>query len=147
MNKKELKNIMLYITMIIFTLAISTSCQKDTPQSDTDLLLIENYAIENNLDGEFTDSGLYYVINEPGGANHPSLSSNVTVTYDGYNLSGDPIDDGSFITFKLSQLIVGWQEGIPLVGTGGKIKLIIPSDMAYGKEVLVFDITLHYFSK
>ena len=105
MNKKELKNSILFITMIIIGLAVGTSCKKDTPKSDTDLLLIENYAIENNLDGEFTDSGLYYVINEPGGANHPTLSSNVTVTYDGYNLSGEPIDDGSFITFKLSQLI------------------------------------------
>ncbi len=147
MNKKELKNSILYISMIIFMLAVSASCKKDTPQSEIDPGLIEAYVQKNQLNGEFTDSGLYYVISVPGGNTHPNLNSSVTVTYNGYTLNDDPIDDGSFITFKLNQLITGWQEGIPLIGTGGKIKLIIPSDQAYGKEVLVFDITLHYFSK
>jgi FKBP-type peptidyl-prolyl cis-trans isomerase len=134
-------------TLFSFILIISISCKKETPQSEVDHGLIEAYVQENQLNGEFTDSGLYYVISVPGGNTHPNLNSSVTVTYDGYTLNDDPIDDGSFITFKLSQLITGWQEGIPLIGTGGKIKLIIPSDQAYGKEVLVFDITLHYFSK
>jgi FKBP-type peptidyl-prolyl cis-trans isomerase len=116
--------------------------------------LIVADASENQLTGQFTPSGLYYEIKEPGSANHPNINSQVTVSYVGYGLDGVVFDDGEFITFGLYQVIAGWQEGIQLIGEGGKIKLIIPSELAYGpdgsvsigpNEVLVFDVTLHYF--
>jgi FKBP-type peptidyl-prolyl cis-trans isomerase len=48
-------------------------------------------------------------------------------------------------------VISGWQEGIPKFQKGGKGKLIIPSNMAYGRQsqpgipknsILVFDVAL-----
>ncbi|MEN9448088.1 MAG: hypothetical protein RJA25_1378, partial [Bacteroidota bacterium] len=47
-----------------------------------------------------------------------------------------------------------WQEGIPLIGKGGKIKLLIPSALGYGttahgaipaNSILIFDIQLDSF--
>lgn len=87
---------------------------------------------------EFTElpSGLQYRIIDPGSSSHPTVSDSVTVNYQGLNAAGTEFDSsfarGEPISFPLNQLIVGWQEGIPLVGEGGKIQLLIPSDLAYG---------------
>ncbi len=135
------------IILISFVLFLGSSCKKETDQSAIDKELIEAYVLDNQLQGQSTDSGLYYVISVPGVGAHPTLSSTVTVTYHAYTLGGQTIDQGDFKTFKLANLIAGWQEGIPLIGEGGKIKLIVPSEAAYGDQVLVFDVALHYFTK
>ena len=41
-------------------------------------------------------------------------------------------DRGESIEFRLKGLIVGWQEGIPGMQVGGRRKLTIPPEMAYG---------------
>ena len=53
-------------------------------------------------------------------------------------------------TFPLKQLIKGWQTGLPFCKVGGKIKIVIPSDLAYSirtraakippNSILVFEI-------
>lgn len=64
------------------------------------------------------------------------------------------LDRGEPISFSLSGVIVGWQEGIPGMKEGGKRRLIIPAAKAYGANPpqgstipanadLVFDVTLH----
>ena len=153
--------VMMRSITIIFISFIVLSCAKtnepDVNQGEIDNGKIEKYVLDNQLDGQFTSSGLYYVIEQPGGADHPNLYSTVTCTYKGYSLNNVVFDEGEFISFPLNKVILGWQEGIPLIGEGGKIKLVIPSALAYGSngsgsaiqpnEVLVFDVTLHYFSK
>jgi FKBP-type peptidyl-prolyl cis-trans isomerase len=59
------------------------------------------------------------------------------------------VDRGEPITYALQDLIVGWQQGIPGMKEGGKRRLFIPSELAYGEMArpgipansdLVFDI-------
>ena len=69
----------------------------------------------------------------------------VTVSYHGYYLDGKTLDQGDNFSALLNSLIAGWKEGIPKIGEGGKIKMVIPRHLAYGDNILVFDVTLHYF--
>jgi len=136
-----------------------SSCDKDeqiVPAAEQ----IDQYLTDNNITGEqTTSSGLVYLIEEMGAATKPTLSSDITINYKGYRIDGDVFDEttGTPRTFALNRLIAAWQEGIQLVGEGGKIKLICPPNLAYGNnppsnsiikagDVLVFDIELLSFS-
>ncbi len=138
------------LLMLLFTFA---GCSKDNSkkQAEADHNLILNYASSHNLNGRFTKSGLYYVILKSGNDKHPTLSSTLYADYKGYFLDGKVFDQASGATLPLSRVIQGWQEGLQLIGEGGKIKLLVPSGLAYGStqsgaippnSVLGFDITL-----
>lgn len=43
-------------------------------------------------------------------------------------------DRGEPATFGLSQVIPAWQQGIPGMKVGGKRRLVVPSDLAYGSQ-------------
>lgn len=126
-------------------------------QADIDRNKIIKFAKAAKLKGNFTSSGIFYVIDEPGeGIERPSENSNVTAHYTGTLLNGKKFDSSydrdEPLKFKPGQVIKGWQEAVRMLGKGGKGKFIIPSDLAYGeKEVggiipansnLVFDMEL-----
>jgi FKBP-type peptidyl-prolyl cis-trans isomerase len=105
-------------------------------------------------------SGLKYIIEKEGEGEHPTPSNTVTIHYTGTLLDGtkfdSSVDKGQPATFPLPRLIKGWQEGLGLIGKGGKIKLIIPPDLGWGAQGVgaippnawtVFDIELFSFEK
>lgn len=128
------------------------SCKKEQFEKDEEI--IQQYVADNNYNATRTSTGLYYVISDTGTGSTANSASSVKVNYSGYLTNGKVFDSspvGAPPTFKLAQLIQGWQEGIPLIKEGGKIKLIIPSALGYGStekpnipknSVLVFDIEL-----
>ena len=139
---------------LIGILLISFSCKKDNDdQAAINDKIIKDYIAENSLDAEPTGTGLYVVINEEGSGFNPSQNSNVSVYYKGYFTDGEVFDETGRepISFKLSQVIQGWQEGIPYFKPGGSGILLIPSALGYGSDdvgaipansVLIFDIDL-----
>ena len=114
---------------------------------------IKKYISDHKLNAQKTESGLYYVINEPGTGKQPTETDNVTVAYKGSFLNGEVFDQSSEegISFGLNQVIPGWTEGIPLLKEGGSGLLLIPSKLGYGDadnfkipggSVLVFEVKL-----
>jgi hypothetical protein len=105
-----------------------------------------------------TDSGLKYIINEKGNGAKAEPGMAVEVHYTGYLLDGKVFDSsrerGEPIDFTLGEgrVIKGWDEGIALMNVGDKLRLIIPSELAYGSReipdvipansMLIFDVEL-----
>ena len=146
-------NILSFVILLGLSVMTIGSCKKDD-QREIDQQLIEAFILEHQLDADSTSSGLYYVIDDPGSSEHPTIDDVVTVNYIGFLLNGDIFDDGIDVTFPLNSVIAGWQEGIPLYGKGGRGLLIIPSHLAYGdspragipaNSVLAFEIHLKDF--
>jgi FKBP-type peptidyl-prolyl cis-trans isomerase FkpA len=140
------------VTLFVLLLFQINNCKKiDYEVVDNDI--IQQYISDNNLNAESTESGLYYVIDVPGTGENPTISSNVTVAYTGSLTDGSIFDQSNSngITFPLSGVIQGWQEGIPLFKEGGSGILLIPSALGYGSQsvgsipansVLIFDVNL-----
>ncbi|MFG1498597.1 FKBP-type peptidyl-prolyl cis-trans isomerase [Halobacteriovorax sp. XZX-3] len=85
-----------------------------------------------------TESGLAYKIIEAGSAKKPTETDTVKVHYKGTLRDGTEFDSSykrnKPIEFPLNRVIKGWTEGMQLIGEGGKIKLVIPSELAYGDQ-------------
>jgi FKBP-type peptidyl-prolyl cis-trans isomerase len=79
----------------------------------------------------------------------------LTMAYEGTLLDGTRFDAASKFTFELGagEVIKGWDKGVLGMRVGGKRKLTVPAELAYGKRgsppeigpdaTLVFVVTLH----
>ena len=101
-----------------------------------------------------TDSGLMYVDYKVGEGETPKTTDKVDVHYTGWLVDGtkfdSSVDRGTPYPVSMSGgVIKGWLEGLATMKVGGKRRLIIPPDLAYGKAgrpgippdaTLVFDV-------
>ena len=103
-----------------------------------------------------TKSGLQYKVVEKGKGKNPTDKDTVVVHYRGTLIDGTEFDSSykrnQPATFKLGQVIKGWQEALKLMKPGGKMHVAIPSDLGYGERgaganigpnsALIFEINL-----
>ena len=103
-----------------------------------------------------TESGLQYEVLTSGDGASPSAEDSVTVHYTGTLIDGTVFDSsverGEPATFGVSQVIPGWTEALQLMSVGDKLRLVIPSELAYGprgsgakigpNSILVFEVEL-----
>ena len=103
-----------------------------------------------------TASGLQYEIVTKAEGAQPKATDVVSVHYEGRLTDGKVFDSsiqrGSPIDLPVSGVIPGWVEALQLMHVGEKVKLYIPSELAYGAQspspaipansVLVFDLEL-----
>jgi FKBP-type peptidyl-prolyl cis-trans isomerase FkpA len=109
------------------------ACTNKTIYADTSALL--TYAKDSSIHVTWDSLGLFYQILDSGNNNKPVFSSNVTVNYIGRLMSGIIFDSASNTNLNgagLYRLLNGWQIGLPKIGVGGRIILLIPSANAYG---------------
>jgi peptidylprolyl isomerase len=106
-----------------------------------------------------TASGLKYIDIEVGSGAAPQTGQTVVLTYTGW-LAADgtkfdaSVDHGQPLSFAIGtgKVIKGWDEGVATMKVGGKRRLIIPPDLAYGENgypgvipanaELIFDVDL-----
>ena len=126
-------------------------------QSETNLAAGAAFLVANaaKADVRVTDSGLQIEMLTEGTGAKPAATDVVVVHYEGRLLDGTVFDSsiarGEPAEFALNQVIPGWTEGLQLIKAGGKARLTIPADLAYGpggvrsirpNSVLVFDVEL-----
>jgi len=101
-------------------------------------------------------SGLQYKIITPGTGAIPGPDDIVKVQYTGTTINGAKFDSsydrGEPASFRVSNVIRGWVEGLQLMREGSKFMLYVPSDLAYGErgagnvikpfETLIFEVEL-----
>jgi len=98
-------------------------------------------------------NGLQYKILESGTSNEkPTINNTVAVSYIGEHLDGKSFDQSKRSTFKVSNVIAGWQQILPMMKVGDRWKVYIPSHLAYGpggapdiigpNETIVYEIYL-----
>ena len=101
-----------------------------------------------------TATGLGYVDLVQGAGAQPKTGDTVSVHYTGWLKSGQQFDSshdrGQPLVFPIGKgrVIKGWDEGVGTMRVGGKRKLVIPSELAYGSRgaggVIPPDTTLHF---
>lgn len=139
--------------LTILVIILFTSC-KSKEEKEKDLL--QTYITENNITTEPTASGLYYIEVKEGTGAKAQSGDYIKVHYTGTFIDGKQFDssigkDPISYQHGVGQVIQGWDEGIALMKKGGKAKLIIPSNLAYGTRgrgsipgysTLLFDVEL-----
>ncbi|MDC1266503.1 peptidylprolyl isomerase [Crocinitomicaceae bacterium] len=117
-----------------------------------------NEVLKNHPDAQISESGLVFVVENAGEGMIPVPGCPVSLHYTGtFRKDGEKFDSSLDrnepfnFTYKVQKMIPGFEEGISMIGKGGKIKVFIPYYQAYGKKGrgpipaysdLVFDIEL-----
>ena len=105
---------------------------------------------------EVTPSGLQYELLSEGTGERPGPGDTVVVHYEGFLIDGTVFDSsyeyGEPMTIPLDVVIAGWSEGLRMTREGSRVRLYIPSDLAYGEkgagdvigpnEVIIFEVEL-----
>jgi FKBP-type peptidyl-prolyl cis-trans isomerase FkpA len=118
---------------------------------------VKAYLDSNNITAALNPSGFYYSIISQGSGSTPNLCSHISVSYKGQLTDGTIFDQEIDQIFTLGDLIDGWKKALPLIQSGGEIKLYIPPSLGYGSigykdsngnvivppnSILIFDIDL-----
>ncbi len=136
-----------------------------------DILTIDDYLKAKNLVAQKTESGLRYIITQPGKGENVRSGEKVKVNYSGYLLNGKYFDcsiekdarknnvytEGRQyapleVLVGAQGVIAGWEEAIQLMNNGAKMTLYIPSKLAWGNQrrgdiivensIVVFDMEI-----
>lgn len=150
-----MKRALLLLSLGIASLFISCGkqdkgCTPKTPASEKDAMVA--YCAANGINYTEHSSGILYEIINPGAGIRPTINNLVFAVYTGKLLDGTVFDAPAFtVDFPLNGVIEGWKIGIPLIQKGGRIKMVIPSALAYSctgsrsippNSPLFFDVTL-----
>ncbi len=117
---------------------------------------IADFVATQGWNATTSETGLRYVIELEGAVDKPSIDNAVKTNYTLSLLDGTVVQElnkpvEEVTPIPLAQTVLGWQEGIPLLGIGGKMKMVVPAALAYGSSgsgsvpassVLVFEVEL-----
>lgn len=134
-----MKNISFFLLLSIGVFSI-TGCAEDADQiyEEQQTEIMEYLRDKGWLADAVNDGdGIWFYLEEEGtGVDYPSVTSTVTVHYEGRLIDNtkfdSSIDRGQPSTFSLGRVIEGWRRGIPKFRKGDKGYLLIPSKYGYG---------------
>ncbi|MGY0038756.1 FKBP-type peptidyl-prolyl cis-trans isomerase [Pedobacter sp. NJ-S-72] len=116
-------------------IAVDLNMFAEAHQWQTDERLINKFIAANSLQMTKDPNRVRYAVSTAGtGTDAINANSNITVNYTGRLLDGTVFDTntaGTFVT-QLKNLVKGWVLTLPgKVTKGGKIRIIMPSDLGY----------------
>jgi FKBP-type peptidyl-prolyl cis-trans isomerase FkpA len=128
--------------------------KRNAEQLAKDLATIDAHLSEKGVVAEKTESGLRYVITQPGKGDNGKSGQTAKVNYSGYLLDGTYFDSsiksvaeakGIYnpmrepyapydIVIDQTSVIKGWHEALKLMNKGSKATVYIPSSLGYGAQ-------------
>ncbi len=169
-NQKELANIITEVNSVwlqrsngswkllngdnVMTPVVNLASHMDSIQQHlAEIEYIREAIASGKTDAKEVKDDVYYVMMKEGAGRQVMLTDTVVVHYKGSLLSDGTVFDQTKdkpATFPLNRLIRGWHIGVPLCQVGGKIKIVIPSALAYSirtrspkippNSILVFEV-------
>ena len=135
-----------FLGFVVFAVFALSSCLKkdsgcpytelNVKAPDSEVQKVEQYLESKGITALKDSSGVYYIVETAGAGKAHEVCSVISVNYTG-TLTNDQVfdkTDGAPITFRLGELIPGWQKGLKHIQSGGKIKLFIPPSLGYGNS-------------
>lgn len=132
-----------FLLIIIFMQACRTTppaAPEVVVEKEPTPAVVDKFEVEG-LETTTTDSGIKYILLEPGSGMELEHGMYVTLHYTGFIDEEAAVFDssrerGEPITFILGRRMVipGWEEAIPNFRVGDKVRLWIPSHLAYGDQ-------------
>jgi FKBP-type peptidyl-prolyl cis-trans isomerase len=102
--------------------------------------LLIDFILQKKWDMKRAELGYYFQIIDPGKGQQPQWGDRLKVHYNVYQLDGQIIDStykkSKTFDFYLGNVIPGWNDALTRIQVGGKIRVILPSSLAYGEEGL-----------
>jgi FKBP-type peptidyl-prolyl cis-trans isomerase FkpA len=151
-----MKKLLWALLLPVFVLSCkkeSNNCAEiNVKAPDAEITALRAYLTGASITATEDPRGFFYTIDIPGNGNKPTPCSGVSVDYTGKLTNGTQFDSGTNVSFSLTQLILGWQLGIPLVNAGGTITLYLPPSFGYGpnangsipaNSILIFTVKLN----
>lgn len=140
-DKSKLSDQEIEQTLQAFETRVKTSAQekmeKDALENETKGKAYRD-AFAKEKGAKTSSTGLVYQVEKEGTGDAPKDSDTVVVNYKGTLIDGKEFDNsytrGEPLSFRLDGVIPGWTEGLKNIKKGGKIKLVIPPELAYGKN-------------
>ena len=131
--------------------------KKEKEQRVKDSVAIEAYLAKNNIKAQKTESGLWYVITQPGKGENGKPGQITKVAYTGYTFDGQYFDTSDKavamekglynpqreqfapyapyeVIIDKSNVIKGWHEALKVLNKGAKATIFVPSALAYGPQ-------------
>ena len=163
-NCKQLfmRKIALCLSLVALLLA---NCFKDkndcVPRNivapSTEQQTLADYITSRGISATKHASGLYYQVLQEGTGNSPAICSSIKVGFNGKLISGAEVERDDQTVLNLKLMLEGWRIALPLIKTGGRIKIWLPPSLGYGwdgkkvgstevvppNSILIYDITLY----
>lgn len=166
MNKRKINGWWAMMTLAVAALIFSLAgCNKEDQgckpaDPSTEESAMQAFIAAKGMNPTKHSKGVYYEILAPGSSVGPKQTSYIYCTYQGTLLDGTVFDEQynpGFTGFQLNGLIEAWKLTLPLIGKGGKIRMVVPSALGYGckgggdkipaNTPLYFEVTLvDYFN-
>ena len=117
-------------------------CSKSSPSGEeSSANLLASPAMADHPTNQLFSSGTglkFQVLKRGDGKISPNITDKVKATYTCKLLDGTLVDSsdrrGGPVTFRLSDVVPGWTEGIRLMKVGDDFKFVLPPELGYGSN-------------